>query len=191
MGPSASRSDRPWLTLSNGLTSMRLAAAPFFYALVVGQAWWAACAVFWLAVVSDLVDGRLARARNETSAFGGTLDHGSDATFVTLGALALAKAGVVPLLLPVLIVAAFIQYVLDSRILMGRELRTSLVGRWNGIFYFVPAGIVVTRETLGFTFPPDGFVMVIGWVLVLSTVCSMVDRLLNVVYVRRRDPAGR
>ena len=67
-------SRRPaWLTLSNGLTSMRLLAAPVFFCWVVEGAWIAACVVFWLAVASDLVDGRLARARGETSVFGGVL----------------------------------------------------------------------------------------------------------------------
>ena len=50
-----------WMTLSNGLTSMRLIAAPFFYWLIVNQSWWVACLVFWLAVASDFVDGRLAQ----------------------------------------------------------------------------------------------------------------------------------
>ncbi len=110
---------------------MRLLAAPVFYWLILTQSWWAACLLFWLAVASDFFDGRLARARRETSVLGGLLDHASDATFVTLGHVALVKVGWVPTLLPVLIIAAFLHYVFDSRILAGHELRASFLGSWN------------------------------------------------------------
>lgn len=174
-----------WFTFSNGLTSMRLVAAPFFYLFIVNQSWWAACTLFWLAVASDIVDGRLARARGESSAFGGLLDHTSDATFVTLGQVALVKAGCVPILLPILIVAAFLQYGFDSRVLAGRELRASYLGRWNGVLYFVPPGVMVTREALGLALPPDAIVFILGWVLVISTLISMVDRLTSAISARR------
>ena len=187
MAASAPERPQPWLTLSNGLTSLRLLAAPVFYWLITSQSWRAACLLFWLAVASDFVDGRLARARGETSAFGGLLDHGSDATFVTLGQIALVSGGWVPLLLPILIVAAFLQYAFDSRILAGRELRTSSIGRWNGIFYFFPPGVIVTREALGLAIPANELVLVLGWALVVSTLISMGDRLLNVVLARQKQ----
>lgn len=174
-----------WFTLSNGLTSLRLIAAPFFYCSIVDRHWWAACLLFWLAVASDLVDGRLARARDESSALGGLLDHGSDATFVTLGQLALVKAGWVPALLPALIVVAFLQYVLDSRILAGRTLRASFIGRWNGILYFIPPGMIVTREALGLAVPSDPIILFFGWALAISTLISMADRAMSVISVVR------
>ena len=174
-------------TLSNGLTSMRLLAAPFFYWAIVSHGWWLACLLFWLAVASDVVDGRVARARNETSAFGGALDHGTDATFVTLGQLALVKIGATPELLPILIVVSFFQYAFDSRILSGRVLRASVIGRWNGIFYFVAPGILVTREALGLTFPSDAWINALGWLLVVSTVISMADRLIGLVAATPRQ----
>jgi phosphatidylglycerophosphate synthase len=190
MAAPKSRPTPQWLTLSNGLTSMRLVAAPFFYWLIVHQSWWVACLLFWLAVASDFVDGRLARSRGESSALGGLLDHASDATFVTLGQLALAAAGWVPLLLPILIVGAFLQYVFDSRIVVGRELRASFLGRWNGIFYFVPPGVIVTREALGLTIPPNGIVLFLGWALVVSTMISMGDRLVSLVSSVRENLTG-
>jgi cardiolipin synthase len=138
--------------------------------------WRIACILFWLAVVSDWVDGRLARARGESSALGALLDHGSDATLVVLGLMALAAAGQTPWPLPVLVAAAFLQYVLDSRALVGCPLRASALGRWNGILYFVPIGIIVTRESLGLGFPADPQVVWLGWALLLSTFVSMSDR---------------
>ena len=169
---------------------MRLVAAPVLYWLIVNQFWWPACLLFWLAVASDVFDGRLARARGETSAFGGLLDHASDAIFVTLGQAALVKTGWVPALLPVLIIAAFLQYVFDSRILARRDLRASFLGRWNGIFYFIPPGVIVTREALGLALPSDRIVFCFGWVLVVSTLISMADRLTSAISVARENRAS-
>jgi CDP-diacylglycerol--glycerol-3-phosphate 3-phosphatidyltransferase len=174
-----------WFTISNGLTLMRLVAAPFFYWVIVNQYWGVGCLLFWLAVATDVADGRLARARGETSVFGGLLDHATDAVFVALGNLALVKAGSMPALLPPLIIAAFLQYVFDSRILAGRELRASSLGRWNGIFYFVPPGVIVTREVLGLAVPVDQIISIVGWALVISSLISMGDRLSNVISVAR------
>ena len=137
-----------WFTWANVLTSLRLVAAlPLYYSIDVG-AWWIACALFWMAVASDFIDGRVARARGESSTFGGLLDHGTDAIFVVSGLLALTDSGQVAWPLPYLVAAAFLQYVFDSRTLAGRPLRASVLGRWNGILYFVPIGVVVTRESL-------------------------------------------
>jgi phosphatidylglycerophosphate synthase len=166
---------RRW-TWSNGLTSLRLLSAPFSYCAIVSGSWGLACSIFWLAVVSDVMDGRLARARGESSAFGGVLDHASDATFVSLGLFALVLTDSVPFVLPFLVLAAFVQYVLDSRILSGRTLRASRLGRWNGILYFAPLGTIVTREALSLSIPPDQIVMATGWALVVSTSISMADR---------------
>lgn len=166
------------LNLSNGLTLLRLASVPFLCrAIVLGQ-WRVAAVLFWFAVASDWLDGRLARARGEATRFGGLLDHASDACLVAAGLAVLALDGRITFWLPVLVVVAFGQYVLDSRWLAGRPLRASSLGRWNGILYFVPIGIVVTREVVGSNQPSDGLVMALAWGLVVSTVLSIADRAL-------------
>jgi hypothetical protein len=83
------------------------------------------------------------------------------------------------------VAAAFLQYVLDSKTLAGRPLRTSRVGRWNGILYFVPIGIVVTRESLAIASPPDHLVFSLGAALALTTVMSMADRAWALVTAKR------
>ena len=174
-----------WRTRANALTALRLAAAPACAVAVVCQAHGLALALFALAVATDLVDGRVARHYGESSPLGGLLDHATDATFVSLGCFALAIRGEAPWLLPVLIAAAFLQYVVDSRAgakraaapATGWALRASSLGRWNGIGYFVLLGIPVVRDGLSIGWPPTVWVQSIGWALVLSTVISMIDRL--------------
>ncbi|MCR9094662.1 MAG: CDP-alcohol phosphatidyltransferase family protein [bacterium] len=175
------------LTWSNALTLSRLVSAPVFFCALVGGASGLALVLFWVAVVTDMADGRLARARGETSNLGGLLDHATDASFVSLGLVALAQAGQVPVALPILVAAAFLQYMLDSKSLSGRALRASSVGRWNGILYFVPLGIVATRNGLGLDWPADPLILVVGWALVASTTISMADRAWTLLGSRRED----
>lgn len=161
---------------ANALSGLRLLSAPVFaFALAEGRTG-LAFLLFWFAVVTDLLDGRVARARGEASALGGLLDHLADATFVTLGLLAAATRGAAPHVLPVLVALAFAQYAADSRALRGELLRASALGRLNGIAYFVPLGTVAVRDALGLAFPSDAWIRLLGWLLVGSTLLSMLDR---------------
>jgi len=176
-----------WRTWANGLTLLRLLSAlPFAAAVALGQTA-AAALLFGVAVATDYADGPLARRRGEASPLGGLLDHATDAAFVSLGLGALACRDVVPAALPVLVPLAFVQYALDSRALAGAPLRASGLGRWNGILYFVPLGAAVIRDALGLGWPADGLLRAIGWVLVASTVVSMLDRALALI-ARSRSP---
>jgi phosphatidylglycerophosphate synthase len=165
-----------WLTRANLLTALRLALAPVLAHALLAPAPALAAAVFVLAVGSDLLDGRVARRFGESSPLGGFLDHATDATFVTVGLAACARLGEVPALLPVLVALAFVQYALDSRALAGRALRASALGRYNGIAYFVLLGVPVVRDALGLVGPSASWVLGLGWLLVLTTVLSMLDR---------------
>lgn len=176
VGTAHPRSGR-WLTWANGLTASRVVAAPLLALAILREAHAVALLLFAAAVVTDLLDGRLARRRGEASNLGGLLDHGADAVFVTAGTGALACAGVVPGLLPWLIAAAFLQYVVDSKIAVGNSLRGSSLGRWNGIGYFVLLGIPVVRDGLGLGWPGASLLAGLAWLLVVSTVVSMAERL--------------
>ena len=165
------------LTLANALSGVRLVCAPACaWAIWAGEARAAALA-FCLAVLTDLADGPVARRRDEASALGGFIDHGVDALFCAVALGALAAAGRVPTILPILIGAAFLQYAADSRAFAGRPLRASRLGRHNGIAYYVLVGIVVVRDGLGLAWPAQAWVSGLGWLLVATTAVSMLDRL--------------
>lgn len=179
----AAPSGASWRTLANAVSGARLALAPVsVYAILTGR-WALAAGVFAVAVASDLADGPLARRRGTVSARGGVLDHGADAVFVavTLWALAYAEAqqgtDLVPGILPLFIVLAFAQYLLDSRALRGQPLRGSWLGRVNGIAYFVLAGTVIWREALAWHWIWAEAIYAAGLVVVVSTLASMGLRL--------------
>jgi phosphatidylglycerophosphate synthase len=131
-----------------------------------------------------VADGRIARRREEDSPLGGVLDHAVDATFVTAGTAALASQGVLPLLLPVLIAAAFVQYALASRTPSG-GLRGSRLGRWNGIAYYAAVAVPLVRDAAGLAWPAPALVRALGWLLVATTLVSMAGRLRLALRSRR------
>ena len=172
-------------TRANALTALRLVCGPLLVLALLERLAWPAFVLFWLAVATDLLDGRVARHFGESSALGGLLDHLTDAAFVSLGLAALGLRGEAPALLPALVALAFLQYTLDSRVIQGNALVASALGRWNGIAYFVPIGTVVVRDALGLGWPATSLVLGLGWVLVGTTLLSMADRLRALTRARR------
>jgi phosphatidylglycerophosphate synthase len=150
------------------------------------DAWRLAAALFAVAVATDVFDGIVARRRGEASSFGALLDHATDALFVTVTLGALATIELVTPLLPVLAIASFVQYVWDSRALSGAPLRASVLGRWNGIGYFVLVGVATISHALSLDWPPALWLAVGAWLLVASTLASMADRGYALWRVRRR-----
>lgn len=143
----------------------------------IAHQWWvAASVVFVAAVATDVADGRVARALGEVSARGGLFDHSVDAIFVASSLGVCAWLGAINVLLPPLILAAFLQYTLDSQAHVGRALRASRLGRYNGIAYYVLLGFLTIAPAVGVNLSLA--VRYAGWVLAAMTALSMLDRLL-------------
>jgi phosphatidylglycerophosphate synthase len=173
--------------MANALTAARaLLAVPFALLMHAADPRSAALAglVLVVAIATDLLDGPLARRRGTATAASGLFDHATDCLFVTAGLAAGALRGAWPWPLPVLVAAAFAQYVADSYWGHGgRALRASALGRWNGLLYFAPlVGDVLVRVGLDALRP---LVTLVAWVLVASTVISMGDRLWALVRASR------
>ena len=172
--------------MAHALTALRtVLAVPFAWLMSRGDpaSTWLAAGALVLAIASDLLDGPVARRTGRASSVGRAFDHSADFLFVTGGLLGGAARGAFPLALPVLVIAAFAQYVIDSYWLhRERELRMSSLGRWNGILYFVPVCADLLLRTgalawlrLDFAAP---LVWWICWALVVTTVLSIADRAL-------------
>lgn len=166
--------------MANALTSVRLLlVVPFALYMAPGDERSATFAlVVWVAaLITDFLDGPIARRRGTVTAWSGTFDHTSDFLFVTSGLFAGALRGAFPWILPILVTAAFAQYVIDSYwIHRHTKLRGSKLGRYNGILYFVPSLLdILGRMGLHFL---DPLFRILVWLLVLSTVISMGQRLM-------------
>ena len=165
--------------MANALTAIRfLLVVPFAFLMARGDARFAVYTlIVWVvALLTDFLDGPVARRRNSVTALSGTFDHTTDFLFVTSGLFAGAVRGVFPWILPVVIVAAFSQYVIDSYwIHRHSRLRGSKLGRYNGMLYFVPTCMeIIIRLGARFLQP---LLTVLVWALVVSTLVSMGQRL--------------
>lgn len=175
-----------WKTWANLLTLLRLACIlPGAWALLAGD-WVSAAVLFVIAVVTDFFDGRLARRMGHVSALGGLFDHATDALFVSTMLFVLGVLDLVPLWLAPLVALAFVQYMFDSRALAGHALQASWIGRNNGIAYFVIVGVPVIRNALDLDWPADDWILIGGWVLVATTLVSMIDRAAALLKTRRK-----
>ena len=172
--------------IPNALSFLRLCLAPASIWLIVNEFWLVAFWVFVAAVVTDLVDGPLARKFDAATESGAVLDHLADCIFVTSSLIALAFHEHVPLVLPPIIAAAFIQYLIDSRVGDG-GLRGSRLGRWNGIAYFVAVGIPISILGLQLSAAPIEAANYFGWVLVATTAISMIERVVLLLRYRKKD----
>ncbi|MBT4161507.1 MAG: CDP-alcohol phosphatidyltransferase family protein [Gammaproteobacteria bacterium] len=173
--------------LPNMLSISRMILAGLMFWSVYTASWYFAVGILWTAIGTDLADGYLARRLQITSPLGGLLDHGSDAIFVTATITALTFHNWAPVLLAAVIPAAFLQYMLDSKSLAGQPLRSSFLGRYNGIAYYVFAGFPVMQLTLGITLIPFDWFFWIGWGLITTTVISMLDRTVTLLSNRLID----
>lgn len=166
--------------MANALTAVRLLlVAPFVFLMARGDTRSAifALLVWVVALITDFLDGPIARRRGTVTPWSGTFDHTSDFLFVTAGLFAGATRGAFPWLLPALITAAFFQYVIDSYwIHRHTKLRGSKLGRYNGILYFVPTcADCLVRLGLHFLAP---LLAIFVWLLILTTLISMGQRLM-------------
>jgi cardiolipin synthase (CMP-forming) len=88
------------LTIPNAISAARLAGVPVFLWLVLGprtataDAW--AVALLIVAGLSDWLDGKIARALNQTSRLGQVLDPAADRLYIVATILALAIRNIIP-----------------------------------------------------------------------------------------------
>ena len=88
------------LTIPNGISAARLAGVPVFLWLVLGPRsatadYWAV-GVLMLAGLSDWLDGKIARALNQTSRLGQLLDPAADRLYIAATIIALAVRSIIP-----------------------------------------------------------------------------------------------
>jgi cardiolipin synthase (CMP-forming) len=88
------------LTIPNGISAARLAGVPVFLWLVLGPRTAAAddiaVGLLILAGLSDWLDGKIARALNQTSRLGQVLDPAADRLYIAATIIALAIREIIP-----------------------------------------------------------------------------------------------
>ena len=159
--------------------------APILLLMLINHAWWFCLIIFYVAVLSDLVDGPLARSTNRVTIMGAKLDHTGDAVFVFLALVGLSMLEVITWWLCVVQMLSFMLYFFESLSLV-KALRPSRLGKLNGIGYFIIAGIPITQNALQLTLIDRTWLNVLVYLLVISSLVSIAQR-----YVQRKSYNGK
>ncbi len=91
--------------MPNILSLARLVGVPLFLWLILAEADWWALGVLVFRGLSDWLDGKLARALNQTSKLGTVLDPAADRLYILATLIGLTIRDIIPLWLVVLLVA--------------------------------------------------------------------------------------
>lgn len=165
------------LNIPNVLSVLRGLCGIVFLWATLSEQWFIAFAVTVYAVVSDLIDGPIARRLQQATNLGTRIDHTADFVFVFIGlvSLALHDASVVPFVLPAIQLFAFLEYAYT-----GPQSDTSLLpsnlGRYNGILYFVVVATVTTQYAFLLNWIPSVLIYSFCWLLIASTIASIASR---------------
>lgn len=183
----------------NKITLARIAVTPVIAWLIVQDgptARWMAFGLFVSAAVSDLVDGRLARTRDEITRFGQILDPIADKLLLVVTFVPLYAIGLLPLWLVVLVLArevtitVFRRYALSRGhmiVASGWGKQKALVQNFfigSVLVHRINRGIEMAREPGGeawihWTGYTRSVIEVGFWFVVVLTVLSLIDYLVS------------
>lgn len=167
-------------SLPNLLTLSRILAIPLVVGLfyIEGDAWrWTACVVFSIAGFTDILDGYVARRRNQISSFGRFLDPIADKLLVASVLLMLAAFGrmsmvtelaAVVILCREILVSGLREYLAEVRVGMP----VSRLAKWKTAIQMIAIGFLI----VGDSGPPTWPVRLIGetglWAAALLTLIT-------------------
>ena len=128
-------------------TGVRIIVSPAIMALLLSHDYTAAAIVFLVAAVTDWLDGRLARRWGVTTKLGAFLDTTADKLLVStalIGLVAVHRAS--PWVALVIIGREFTILGLRAAVASGgRNLETSMLGKWKATVQFVAIALAMLR----------------------------------------------
>lgn len=136
------------VNLPNLLTVSRILATPLFLALLFADAWYwrsAAVVVFVAASLTDLYDGRLARARNCVTEFGRFMDPLADKILVTAALVGLVLGRIVYswIVVPIILRDVVITLMRVRGLRQGRMMETSRLAKWKTTAQLVTVVVIL------------------------------------------------
>ncbi len=166
------------MNLPNKLTVLRVAMVPFFVFFMLtgvgGEAnKWISLLIFCAASLTDLIDGKLARARNLVTNFGKFMDPLADKLLVCSAMICLIPAGKLAAWVVIVIIAR--EFIISGFRLVAADNRIVIAASYWGKCKTVSqmAMVIVLIADLGGVFDVVGTALI--WISVVLTVVSLVD----------------
>lgn len=191
------------MNLPNKLTLSRVIMVPFFvvFILLVPQFLyfkWIALAIFVIASLTDLLDGKIARKYNLVTNFGKFMDPLADKLLVCSALIAMSSLGVIPAWITIVIIAR--EFIISGFRLIAAEkgvvIAASMWGKWKTTFQMVMLCVQmvvmdqyasvncnIAANALYVVTPFYHVLMMIGsitmYIALILTVVSLIDYLLK------------
>ena len=166
------------MNLPNKLTVLRVIMVPFFVLFMLtdlgGDAnKWIALAIFCVASRSDMLDGKIARARNLVTNFGKFMDPLADKLLVCSAMICLIPVGKLPAWIVIIIIAR--EFIISGFRLIASDNGIVIAASYWGKFKTVSQMFMIILLIADFG---GIFVMienVLIWVSLILTVVSLID----------------
>ena len=165
------------MNLPNKLTVFRvILVIPFVALLLNGYDLWAV-AVFIIASLTDLMDGKIARKYNLITDFGKFMDPLADKLLVCAAMICLVEMGRLPAWMVIVIISR--EFIISGFRLVASDNGVVIAASYWGKFKttFQMLMIIVLILNLGGVFDTIG--LVLTWIALILTVVSLVDYLVK------------
>jgi cardiolipin synthase len=133
--------------LPNFLTLTRILLLPFFAAALIYRDYQYAILIFAVASVTDLLDGYVARLKNQVTYFGEILDPVADKFFLITSFVLLSNSGLTPKWLTIIVISKDLIVITGSIILyfVTNQLKVtpSIWGKYASACQFILIGLVL------------------------------------------------
>lgn len=188
----------PW-NLPNALTVMRILLVPVFVWLILrhggddtASRWWA-WGVFAVAIITDRIDGDLARARNLVTDFGKVADPIADKALTGAGFITLSMIGEIPWWITIVILVREVGITLMRFwVIRHGVMPASRGGKLKTFLQALAIGMFVWPLS---TFPVEILFRGAAWVVLVAalvvTVATAVDYVLKAMTLRRTSDRAR
>jgi len=142
------------MTIPNVITAFRIILAPVFVIYLINDRLNAALVVFLVCMVSDGIDGMVARVFNQKSRLGAYLDPLADKTLLVTAFVLLGVRGYLPSWLTVTAIARDVMILLGVLVFhlnrMEIRIRPSAVSKINTCFQFITLSTVLLKGSVLF-----------------------------------------
>jgi cardiolipin synthase len=142
------------MTIPNLITALRIILAPVFVIYLINDRLNAALVVFLICMISDGIDGMVARLFNQKSRLGAYLDPLADKTLLVTAFVLLAVRGYLPSWLTVAAIARDVMILLGVLVFhlnrMEIKIRPSAVSKINTCFQFITLSMVLLKGCILF-----------------------------------------
>ena len=167
------------MNLPNKLTVLRVIMVPFFVLFMLTDIGgpankWITLVIFCVASLTDMLDGKIARARNLVTNFGKFMDPLADKLLVCSALIALVDFDKVAAWIVIIIIAR--EFIISGFRLIAADNGVVIAASYWGKFKTTFQMIMIILLILDLNYPFSGVVnMVVTYIALILTVVSLID----------------